>query len=185
MRAQSVSYTQPMATFNKRISDVERHRALEALGVHYTQGRLGLNEYELRSDRAMESEKETDLQSLFLDLPLPHYNKGLAIRSSAQPRVPYVAPIAEPINDPWDAPMGNSPLTYRKMRKIGWVVAISWLFFMGPALSQLLPSFLSGFIPILVFTPMIVMIIAGIALAPNRPKYRVHTDPYGSGRYPY
>ncbi len=167
---------------NDRISDTDRHRAVEALGVHFTQGRLDMDEYESRSESAMGSVTSAQLETLFMDLPLPHYNRGLAVRreSSYSPVTPDEGWVVKEL-DPWDTPIGQSPLTLRKVRKIGWVLAFAWLLFGSRLADAILPAALA---PIVVVTPVVFMIIASIALAPNRPRYRFHRGD-GSRSYPY
>lgn len=54
-----------------RIGDVERDQAVSALGDHFAAGRLTREEFDERSDRAMQARFSTDLEPLFADLPKP------------------------------------------------------------------------------------------------------------------
>lgn len=66
-----------MANFKHRIGDKERDAAVQALGVHFAQGRLQLDEYERRSDQALYSETFAELDEVFADLPLPRYDSAI------------------------------------------------------------------------------------------------------------
>ena len=52
-----------------RIGDAERDAAVSALGDHYAAGRLTREEFDERSDQAMQARFHGDLQPLFADLP--------------------------------------------------------------------------------------------------------------------
>lgn len=67
----------------ERVSDEERQGALDALGEHFSKGRLDMVEFEERSERAAASVTFQELDDLFNDLPLPHYETGLAVRETA------------------------------------------------------------------------------------------------------
>ena len=69
----------------ERISDDERQGALNALGEHFSKGHLNLDEFEERSERAAASVTVQELDDLFTDLPLPHYETGLAVCEDAKP----------------------------------------------------------------------------------------------------
>lgn len=118
-----------MTDRNERISDDEREQALKALGQHFGNGRLDLSEFEERSDKAIASVTFQDLDDLFTDLPLPHYNTGLAVRES---------------NDPVLATPADTPEARRKrvrkrlagLEETAWTLAglwipISFIFFGG------------------------------------------------------
>ncbi|RLV49591.1 DUF1707 domain-containing protein [Nocardioides mangrovicus] len=55
-----------------RITDGDRHSALQALGEHYAAGRLDAAEFDERSERALAARTNQDLRPLFADLPPPH-----------------------------------------------------------------------------------------------------------------
>ena len=176
------SYTQLMATLNDRIGDVERDRALQALGVHYAHGRLDISEYEHRSELALSSQTKMELDSLFLDLPSPHYNRGLSTAVRQQEQFIQSPPQMVRELDPWDQPIGNSPLTLRKARKIGWLLAIAWIPMVGPIVDAILPGALVGFVT---FLPTLLMIVMSILMKPNTPRYRVIAAETDRGKYPY
>jgi Domain of unknown function (DUF1707) len=52
-----------------RIGDAERDRAVSTLGDHFAAGRLTREEFDERSDQAMQARFTGDLQPLFADLP--------------------------------------------------------------------------------------------------------------------
>ena len=67
-----------------RVSDAERDQAVTELSEHYQAGRLTLEEFDDRSDRALQARTGTDLSALFADLP-----KGMATaRAPFSPGVP-------------------------------------------------------------------------------------------------
>lgn len=171
-----------MATLNDRVGDNERDRALQALGVHYAQGRLQLDEYEKRSDIAMLSHTRMELDSLFVDLPTPHYDRGLAVAMREQERTAHTPPQYVKELDPYDQPIGNGPLTFRKVRKIGWLLAIAWIVMAGPVLDAILPG---PIVPLFMFAPALCMLIFGIAMKPNVPRYRMVPTRQDRDPYPY
>jgi hypothetical protein len=52
-----------------RVSDAERDQAVAELSKHYQSGRLTLEEFDDRSDRALRAKTGSDLSALFTDLP--------------------------------------------------------------------------------------------------------------------
>jgi hypothetical protein len=52
-----------------RIGDTEREEAVRRLGEHYEAGRLSAEEHSERVDQALRAKTETELASLFTDLP--------------------------------------------------------------------------------------------------------------------
>jgi hypothetical protein len=56
---------------NVRIGDSERDQAISSLGDHFAAGRLTREEFDERSDQAMQARYGADLQPLFADLPRP------------------------------------------------------------------------------------------------------------------
>lgn len=69
-----------------RASDAERAEACEALGRHFTVGRLDLRDFEDRTGAASAARTLGDLQDLFDDLPLPHPGSRYAnADNAAQP----------------------------------------------------------------------------------------------------
>jgi len=55
-----------------RASDADRAKACEALGEHFSVGRLDINDYDDRASAASAAQTVGELHLLFDDLPLPH-----------------------------------------------------------------------------------------------------------------
>ena len=70
-----------------RASDQDRHEAVLALSDHYAAGRLDLEEFTARMERAQEATYVDDLDPLFVDLP---HRAGVAV--AAGPRRQRVRP---------------------------------------------------------------------------------------------
>jgi hypothetical protein len=67
-----------------RVSDAERDQAVTELSEHYQSGRLTLEEFDDRSNRALQARTGSDLSALFADLP-----KGMATAGApVSPGVP-------------------------------------------------------------------------------------------------
>jgi hypothetical protein len=58
-----------MAAPDLRASDADRERAVQTLGRHTAAGRLSLDEYAERVDRALAARTHRDLAALIADLP--------------------------------------------------------------------------------------------------------------------
>ena len=52
-----------------RIGDAERDRAIASLGDHFAAGRLTAEEFDQRTDQALQARFNSDLEPLFVDLP--------------------------------------------------------------------------------------------------------------------
>jgi hypothetical protein len=52
-----------------RIGDSERDRAIASLGDHFAAGRLTAEEFDQRTDQALQARFNADLEPLFVDLP--------------------------------------------------------------------------------------------------------------------
>jgi len=55
-----------------RIGTQEREDAARALGEHFADGRIPVDEYEERVGQVFEARTRADLRPLFADLPAPH-----------------------------------------------------------------------------------------------------------------
>ncbi|GAA4793048.1 hypothetical protein GCM10023200_30910 [Actinomycetospora chlora] len=55
-----------------RVGDADRTAALDALGVHLGAGRLDVDEFGDRSERAAVAVRRSEIEALFHDLPAPH-----------------------------------------------------------------------------------------------------------------
>jgi hypothetical protein len=85
-----------------RIGTREREEAMQALGDHFAEGRLPMDEYEERITGAIEAQTFADLRELFHDLPRPH-PKFMAPEPPPPPLVPapiYPAPVPPPYYPP-------------------------------------------------------------------------------------
>src|SRR5919107_3606981 len=73
-----------------RIGDEERDSAVAALGDHFAAGRLTREEFDERMDQAMQARFESDLQTLFADLPGAGSQRqpGAGSPPGVAPRVP-------------------------------------------------------------------------------------------------
>lgn len=86
-----------------RIGTQEREDAVRALGDHFADGRIPVEEYEERVGVALEARTRADLRPLFIDLPAPH-PVFMTPRPSPPPLVRTFAPDPLAVNDPAPAP---------------------------------------------------------------------------------
>ena len=61
--------TGPFPSGTYRVSDEDRQHAIELLGIHFSQGRLTIDEYDQRVSVASAALSNEDLNALFTDLP--------------------------------------------------------------------------------------------------------------------
>ena len=61
--------TGPFPSGTYRVSDEDRQHAIELLGIHFSQGRLTIDEYDQRVSVASAAQNNNDLNALFTDLP--------------------------------------------------------------------------------------------------------------------
>ncbi|OLF11843.1 DUF1707 domain-containing protein [Actinophytocola xanthii] len=73
----------PLGNDEIRAGTAERESAVEALGTHFAEGRLRVEEYEERVGAALDSRTRGELRRLFEDLPAPY--------------PPFLAPPAAPL----------------------------------------------------------------------------------------
>ncbi|WP_026424339.1 DUF1707 domain-containing protein [Actinokineospora inagensis] len=91
-----------------RVGTSEREDAVRALGEHFAQGRLHVDEYELRVGGATEAVTRADLRVLFHDLPAP-YPPFMAPPMWAAPPPP-AYPMSPPGYPPaYPPPYGGPP----------------------------------------------------------------------------
>lgn len=133
-----------MSERNERVSDDERQGALTALGEHFAKGRLDMAEYEERTERAVASVTFKDLDDLFTDLPLPHYETGLAVRETAG--VP---------SELTDEQVKRRNKRLSKIEDAGWGIAGIWVPIWFVFFGSLFPDFIDigwfgAFIPMLI-----------------------------------
>lgn len=80
-----------------RIGTAEREDATRALGEHFAQGRLEIDEYESRVSAALTAATRADMRPLFADLPEPHpYFLRPPPAFTAQPPPYAMAPMPMP-----------------------------------------------------------------------------------------
>lgn len=90
-----------------RIGTQEREDAVRALGDHFADGRIPVDEYEERVGQALEAKTRADLRPLFVDLPAP-YPAFMTPPPAAPPLVRAFTPDPLAVNDPAPAPMHYS-----------------------------------------------------------------------------
>lgn len=134
-----------MPARNERVSDDERQGALSALGEHFSKGRLDMSEYEERSARAAASVTFQELDDLFADLPLPHYETGLSVRETAD------SPAALT-----EAQAKQRKKRLSKIEEAGWAFAGLWVPFWFGIVSSLFGGIFDG-LWFAAFLPMILM----------------------------
>lgn len=162
-----------MTEAHQPVSEYDRTRAVQALQVHVTTGLLDIEAYEERCNQALASDSLEAMNELFADLPLPHYDSDLT------PYIPsdsmFVSPERQedrPV-DIRDHRIGNTALTHRKLRLIGWILALLWIPITDELISMILPS---PMVASVLFTPLLIMVLYSIAIAPVKPRYRLLTD---------
>lgn len=173
-----------MADAFVRIGDPERSAATELLEGHLRAGRITSDDFNKRVQRIATCRTVRDLDQVMVgfqqlapvteltDLGQPHVEYGAT--ATAQPGQP-TRPGWYEVLDPWDKPLGQSPLTLRKVRRIGWVVALTMSVFTAQPISALLPSALEA---IVVFSPILLMLVVSFWMAPNEKKaYRWVANP--------
>jgi hypothetical protein len=84
----------PLGSDELRASTTERESAVEALGVHFAEGRLRVEEYEERVGVALAATTRGDLRGLFDDLPAPYpaFMAPPAVPVTPLPMFPQAAP---------------------------------------------------------------------------------------------
>ncbi|APU22387.1 putative DUF1707 family protein [Actinoalloteichus sp. GBA129-24] len=69
---------------------------MSALGIHLSEGRLSLEEYEQRLTHTMDAKTNGDLLAIFSDLPVPHPTlPGVATLRPTAPRPPQAPPPSD------------------------------------------------------------------------------------------
>lgn len=171
-----------MDTPKQPVSDAQRVQALRFLGAHLDVGTISVDEFKLRTHRIAESTCVQDLDNAFIGLPvLPEY-QGL----DPIPSLSYPGKSQELSHNrddelhlyevlcPWDLALGRSPLTLRKVRHMGWVLATAMALFTFEPLSLFFHESLES---LFFFTPLVVMLIASVLMAPSKPKIYRRVDP--------
>lgn len=128
-----------------RIGTQEREDAVRALGDHFAEGRIPVDEYEERVGFALEAKTRSDLRPLFVDLPAPH-PQFMAPPPPSRPLVHAFAPDPLAVNDP-----AASPALYSERSRVAAGALQIFLPFgigrfytghTGVALAQLFTSFM-------------------------------------------
>ncbi|MFB9904709.1 DUF1707 SHOCT-like domain-containing protein [Allokutzneria oryzae] len=102
-----------------RVGDTEREAAVQALGKHFTAGRLDVEEYGERTAKVTTARTQGELLAVFADLPEPHPDlSGMVPRAATT--VPAVA--ADPGSDELDVPQQS-----KAQRIAAGVMAVSWI----------------------------------------------------------
>lgn len=168
-----------MADAFVRIGDPERSAATERLEGHLRAGRITPEDFKRRVQRIATCRTVRDLDQVMVGFqhiaPQPELADlggggvngivGSVTGASAEvdPRV-QAGPGWYEVVDPWDQPLGQSPLTLRKARRIGWVLAFAISFFTAAPISYFLPSALEALV---IFSPMLLMLVVSFWMAPN------------------
>jgi hypothetical protein len=103
---------QPTAPVSPRIGSAERQRAMDALDVHLSAGRLDPDEYGERVGRASVARTAADLEPLFADLPAPHADVSAPTSVSRAQWTP-------PAPSPPSGPVGSTTGPVRKKKHHG------------------------------------------------------------------
>lgn len=143
-----------------RLSDEERDEALVHLRTAFQEGRLGIDEHEERTDRALQAVTNGDLVPLFDDLPRalrPDSLTGGAGKGSAAPDPAPVAHSADP-PEPAEAADGRAPEPRDHGANIGGL--FGWGGFL--LLVWGVPVFVNGsLIPIAIFLGFFCLMVVG------------------------
>lgn len=152
-----------------RIGDNERSEALKALGVHYAEGRLRLEEFEQRSEEALQAYTVDELDQVFADLPLPNYESAIE---------PYQPPASPAVKQrQWAQrtdPSTNRSMMDSKRNRIMvalWTLAAIWIPFSPIFLAGLL-GIHNALIPIIMFLPLVLMVVLSILVGFNHKTYK-------------
>lgn len=177
-----------MADAFLRIGDPERSAATERLEGHLRAGRLTPEDFKRRVQRIATCRTVRDLDQVMVGFQQVAHQPDLGDLGSAMQAQPegaasrpstHGSPQGGPgwyeVLDPWDKPLGQSPLTLRKARRIGWVLAIAMSVFTATPISFLLPAAIEALV---IFSPILLMIVVSFWMAPSEKKtYRWVASP--------
>lgn len=181
-----------MADAFVRIGDPERSAAAEQLEGHLRAGRITPEDFKRRVQRIATCRTVRDLDQVMVGFQSITHTPALAdlggvaaggtiaMEPTADSTVSEASTVPTgpgwyEVLDPWDKPLGQSPLTLRKARRIGWVLAIGMSVFTAEPLSLLFPSALEA---IIIFSPILLMMVLSFWMAPNEQKaYRWVASP--------
>lgn len=181
-----------MADAFVRIGDPERSAATELLEGYLRAGRITPDDFQRRVQLIATCRTVRDLDSVMVGFQQVASQPDLSdLGATASDPVFSTAeltytPQSESgwyeVLDPWDKPLGQSPLTLRKARRIGWVFAVAISFCTAIPISLLFPSTVEALI---VFSPILLMIVVSFWMVPNEKKaYRWVANPHGAKNNP-
>lgn len=137
--------TGPFPSGAYRVSDEDRQHAIELLGIHFSQGRLTIDEYDQRVSVASAAQNNNDLNALFTDLPgLP----SATITKSSQSLVTMADGTVLP------------PASYGRNIRLGLLLGSSTLLAMPVAINAALA-------PILFLIPLIFILLYIMKVGPE------------------
>ncbi|MCP3800437.1 DUF1707 domain-containing protein [Allokutzneria sp. A3M-2-11 16] len=125
-----------------RVGDTEREAAVQALGKHFTAGRLDVDEYGERTAKVTTARTQGELLAVFTDLPEPHPDLSGLVPRAAATTVPAVAGDAE-----LDVPgMTKAQRVTAGVMAVSWVAMVPLFFILGTWMVFLAPLALSIFL---------------------------------------
>jgi hypothetical protein len=98
-----------------RVSDAERQSVVDALSLHTGDGRLAIDEFEERSERAFAARTRDDLRGLLDDLPSPSGLDGPALAWAGAG--PAGEPVAHSVAEARPSPVGRGHAPGRDPRR--------------------------------------------------------------------
>lgn len=152
------SYDDLVGSEDLRIGDAERESAIQALGEHFSAGRLTVDEYGERTAQVTTAKTAGELGRQFTDLPAPHPRLTTGTSGSTQGAAQGTAP-AEPPVPARVAARSDDPDVQRWLarppiqRAAGALVGVSWLIGIGLMVATHLWLFL--------FLPLVLSIVFG------------------------
>jgi hypothetical protein len=133
---------------NIRIGDKEREQAIEALGEHFTAGRLDVDEYGERTARVTTAKTRGELREIFTDLPEPHPS--------------WETPAAPP---PVSAPAQREDRPVYRRQAIRSALGLTWI--------AAIVVVATIHVPYVIFAPIVLWLIFGLIW--GKPPRRGHT----------
>ena len=122
-----------------RVGDTEREAAVQALGKHFTAGRLDVDEYGERTAKVTTARTQGELLAVFTDLPEPHPDL-----SGLVPRANVPAPVEDAELD--EPGMTKAQRITAGVMAVSWVAMVPLFFILGTWMVFLAPLALSIFL---------------------------------------
>ncbi|GAA3991832.1 DUF1707 domain-containing protein [Allokutzneria multivorans] len=124
-----------------RVGDTEREAAVQALGKHFTAGRLDVDEYGERTAKVTTARTQGELLAVFADLPEPHPDlSGLVPRAA-------VPAVVEDSGDELEVPnQSKAQRITAGVMAVSWVAVVPLFFLLGTWMVFLAPLALSLFL---------------------------------------